>query len=231
MRWGLPWSVESTWGIDEDPNVVNICDLADDRVLIQMDDTAGNRKFRDLICDLVGPLGAYITVLRDIQQAFNLDFAVGEQLDFVGSVLGLKRQNFGDDDYRRFLKIQRDLILGAFRKDANWTGTINNILTICRTFTPTAPSIVLVNFGGYSFELSIPSLSAAEFQVLNDFICKALYAGVLGQVIEVFDAFSLWNSDDVAVTGGGIWCSDDVTIPNCATWAQGTPIGDCPAPA
>lgn len=172
MRWGLPWGLEAEWGLPADPNIAEICALADDRVLIQMDDTVGNRKFRDFICCLVGPLGAYITVLRDIQQAFDLDTAAGEQLDFIGNVIGLKRQGFGDIRYRNFLQIQRDLILGAFRKDANWTGTTNNILTICRTFIgPGGGAIVLVNFGWYNFELSIPSITDPnEFQILNDFL-------------------------------------------------------------
>jgi hypothetical protein len=137
-----------------------------------MDDTVGSRNFRDFICDLVGPLGAYITVLRDVQEAFDLDTAVGVQLDFVGNVIGLKRQGFNDDRFRTFLRIQRDLILGAFRKDANWTGTTNNILSICRTFIgPLGGAIVIVNFGTYSFELAIPNLTDPnEFDILIGFL-------------------------------------------------------------
>lgn len=233
MRWGLPWSFLSKWGIPRDPNVDDICKLADERVLVHMNDEPANRKFRDFICDIIEPLGAFITVCRDVEQAFDLENASGEQLDFLGNVLDLKRQGFNDPDYRRFLQIQRDLILSSARAGSNWTGTTNNVLAICRTFVgPGGGTITIVNFGAYNFELSIPSITdPAEFAILNRFICKALYAGVLGQIIEVFDAFSLWNSDDVVVAGGGIWCSDDVVIPNCATWAQSTPIGDCPAPA
>jgi hypothetical protein len=201
-----------------------------------MDDTPGNRQFRDLICDLVGPLGAYISVLRDIQKTFDLDTAVGEQLDFVGNVIGLKRQGFPDARYRTFLKIQRDLILGAHRNEANWTGTSNNILTICRTFIGVGGDITLVNYGTYSLSLSIPSISDPnEFNILFDFLCKALYAGVLGQVIRPIGDDSLWASDHPAVVipGGGIWCSAHpaVVIPDCATWGTARSFGDCPVPA
>jgi hypothetical protein len=169
--WGLPWGVGFPWGI-EAPDVDETCALADDRVLVQMDDTTGNRKFRDFICNLVGPLGEYITVMRAIVEAFDIENADGEQLDFIGNVIGLKRQGFNDIRYRTFLLIQRDLILAATREDANWTGTHNNILAICRTFIGIGGgSISLVNFGMYSFALTIPSITdPVEFNTLIGFL-------------------------------------------------------------
>lgn len=235
MRWGSEgqYGTGSLWGIDQDDNALLFCDLADKRVLIQVDSTIGNRDFRELICILVAPLGEYVTVLESIRDAFDVTTAQGEQLDFIGSWIGLPRQGFDDTRYKVFLQIQIDLILSAARGDANWTGTHNNILAICRTFLDGlgGGTIVLVNGAPYSFSLSIPAITdPVEFQILINFICKALYAGVLGQIIQVLAPDSLWNSEDVVVTGGGIFCSVSVVVPNCAILGTTTLIGDCPPP-
>jgi hypothetical protein len=231
MRWGGGglWGVGSLWGIDQDPNGALYCQLADDRVLIQMGDATANRQFRDFLCMFVEQLGEDVTVLQDIAAAFDLDTAQGEQLDMIGSLLDLPRQGFDDDRYRTFLQIQVQLILSAMRDEANWTGTHNNILEICRTFIGPFGSISLQNLSPYSFVLSIPSITdPVELGILISFLCKALYAGVLGQIIQTLGPDSLWSSDSVVIPEGAIWCSASVAIPGCATWGTTTPIGLCP---
>lgn len=233
MKWGLqagPWGLEALWGLDSGPGGEEFCALAEERVLIQMDDAPTNRKFRDLVCIFVEALGDFKDVADDVAAAFDLDSAIGEQLDFIGAVVGLPRQGFSDTRYRTFLQIQVDLLLSAARDEANWTGTHNNILKICRTFIGPGPDpIVLKNFSPYSFTLDVPGLVLSELEILLTFICKAIYAGVLGQVTIILASDSLWDSDSVGpIPDGGIWCSDSVVVNPCATWNFTIAIGTQP---
>ena len=232
MRYGTaaPWGLGSLWGVDSGTGPAEFCQLADDRVLVQMDDTGGNRKFRDLICVFAEGFGHFSDVAFDVQDGFDLSTAVGVQLDMIGAVIGLPRQGFPDDRYRVFLQIQTDLVLSAAREDGNWTGTSNNILRICRTFIgPAAGTINLVNLPPYDFRLTIPGITLAELEILANFICVALYAGVLGRVIFTVAAESLWDSDTVGpIPDGGIWGSSSVTVSPSAVWGFSYPIGSQP---
>jgi hypothetical protein len=169
-------------------------------------------------------------VAESVAAAFDVDSAVGEQLDFIGGVVGLPRQGFSDARYRVFLNIQIDLLLSANREGANWTGTGNNILKIVRTFIgPGVDPIVLTNFPPYSFLLSIPGITLSELEILINFLCVALYAGVLGQTVFVLGPDSLWDSDSVGpIVDGGIWCSASVPVVPCAVWGFTVPIGTQP---
>jgi len=221
------WKLNAQWGVGSGPGPEEFCDTAEGRVLVQMDDTVGNRKFRDFICELVGPLGHYKDVADDVRQGFDVDTAVGDQLDKIGSVVGLPRQGFSDTRYRVFLNIQIDLLLSARQDEANWTGTHNNILRICRTFVGSAAgTIVLTNIPPYSFQLTVPGLALSELNILVGFICLALYAGVLGSVVIVLASDSLWDSDAVGpIADGGIWGSASVAVVPSATWNLTVPIG------
>lgn len=232
MKWGLEglWGAASLWGVDSGDGPQEFCALGDERVLVQMDDTVGNRKFRELICIFAQGFGHYSDVAQDVQGGFDLATAQGVQLDAIGEVIGLTRQGFPDDRYRTFLEIQTDLVLSAAREDANWTGTVNNILRICRTFVgPTAPTISLVNIPPYNFLLTIPGITLSEFDILKNFICVAIYAGVLGRIIFVDNPGSRWDSSAVGpIPDGGIWGSSAVAVPGAAIWAYSSTVGDCP---
>jgi len=163
MKWGELWSLCSLWGLGSGTGPKEFCALADERILIQMDDAESNRKFRDLICIFVEGLGHFADVAQDVSLGFDVTTATGQQLDFIGAVVGLPRQGYPDARYRVFLEIQIDLILSAIREDANWTGTHNNILKIARTFVgPLAPPITLSNLPPYSFSLDVPGLVLSE---------------------------------------------------------------------
>jgi hypothetical protein len=136
-----------------------------------MDDTAGNNDFRQYICETVKPWGEYAKVLDDIKNAFDVETAVGEQLDYLGEIVGIPRREFTDDRYRTFVKIQIDLILSSARSDANWTGTINNILSICREFVgDAAPPLTYLSSPPYGYVLSLPPLPPEEQSVLFGFL-------------------------------------------------------------
>ena len=193
--------------------------LADARVLVQMDDNPANRQFRDLIQIFVQGFQDFKLVAEQVSQAFDLAIAVGENLDDIGSVVGLPREGFTDARYRVFLEIQTLLLLAQARADADWTGTGGNIIAIARQFVgPTTAAVVLTNHPPYSYTLGVPGLVVAEAFLLARFLKIATYAGVLGQMFIILASDSLWDSTAVAVTGGGIYCSASVAVAGCATY-------------
>lgn len=223
-KWGSPWGAGFPWG-GVGGGAAFLCALANDRILVQMDDTPGNRNFRDLMCALVEGFGDYIDTAEDVAAGFDLTTAIGAQLDVIGRIVGLPREGYGDARYRTLLGIQIELILSSRRGQAEWTGTVENILRICREFVGPGAPIVYQAAPPYDFVLSVPGLAIADAPLLFRFLRTALYAGVLGQVINVLDPDSLWNSASVAVTGGGIWGSASVAVPGEAIWSTTLPIG------
>lgn len=227
--WGTPWGLTFPWGLGTTPGPAAYCALAQDRVLAQMDDTPGSRNFRDFICDVVHALGVYCDVATDVLEAFDVATASGVQLDMIGSLVGLPRKGFGDIRYRTFLDIQIRLLLSASREDAQWTGTHENVLQIVRTFVGPGPAVTLTNLPPYAFLLTVDGLVLAEVQLLANFVCRAIYAGVFGLMIVVLAPDSLWDSITVGpIADGGIWCSTSVAVAPCATWNTVVPIGSQP---
>ncbi len=193
--------------------------LADVRVLVQMDDQVANRKFRELMIDFAEGAEDFKLVALQVASAFDLPIAVGAQLDAIGAVVGLAREGFTDARYRTFLEIQILLLLSAARNDANWTGTIQNIVTVCRTFIgETALPVRLTNSPPYSYQVDVPGLVLSEANLLARFLKTANYAGVDGQLVVILAADSLYDSSAVAVTGAGIYCSASVVVAGCATY-------------
>lgn len=207
-------------GLDfHDLSSFTIEQLADVRVLVQMDDDTANRKFRDLMIDFADGAGRYRDVCFAIRSSLDFDSASGEQLDKVGAVVGLSREGFTDDRYRVFLDIQILLLISSSRDDANWTGTVQNIVTICRKFIGTTGLPVrLTNNPPYSYEVDVPGLVLSEASLLARFLTTATYAGVLGQLVILVADNGLWDSDSVAVTSSGVWASDSVGVPGAAVW-------------
>ena len=225
-RWGAPWGLAAPWGIEPRPGPAELCTFSDGRVLVQMGDAPDNRNLRDLICDLVFDNGTFQDVSGDVRDAFDVDHAQGVQLDAIGSTVGLQRQGFDDNDYRRFLDIQIDLLLSAARDEAEWTGTHQNILKITRTFIGTGvpDPIVLISLPPYGFLLSVPGITVADMEMLANFIRTAIYAGVLGQAIAVLASDSLWGSASIAITDGGIWGSASVVVAPSSIWGHAVVI-------
>lgn len=221
-KWGHPWGLCNPWGVLSGPCVDLLCELSEQRILVQMDDQTGNRKFRDLMCIFVDPFGEYADVANDVGLGFNLETAVGQQLDFIGAVIDLQRSGFDDDFYRTILRIQAEILRG--QTDGDWTGSVNAILTMVRTFIGPAviTPIEYVLVPPYSFQLIIPAvLTPTEIKVLFRLICRAIYAAVLGFLEFVFPGDNLWDSDPGGVVAqGGIWCSaHGPTVGTCAVWS------------
>jgi hypothetical protein len=194
------------------PGLETFCQLADERVLVQIDDE-NDRVFRELVCVLAEQPGRFYDVTLALRAAFDLDSAVGAQLDLIGAWIGLAREGFTDTRYRVFLSIQAQLLLSAQRVDSAWTGTGENILTIARTFLgPGVDPILLVNEPPYSYELTVPGLVLSEAFLLARFLTIANYAAVLGLMLISLGIGGVMGSSSVAVTGAGIMGSASVAV-------------------
>lgn len=221
--WGTPWGLGFPWGVPH-PGAEYGCTLAQSGILAQSQ--GGN--FADWICAFAEEIGSNFDVISEIRDAYSIEYAVGAQLDTLGSILGLPRSGFGDDRYRTFLLIQRDLLLAAASEDGNWTGTGENIISICRRFIGpgSGDPIVALTAPPYAFLLTVPDVSTLlEMQILVSFLRKAIYLAVLGYIAFVPAANSLWASASVAVPSSGIWASASVAVPGAAVWSYVILIG------
>jgi hypothetical protein len=202
------------------PNLQTFKELADCRALVQMDDSTGTRNFRDLLRVIACQPGRFYDACNGLKAALELETAVGAQLDLVGAIVGLAREGFDDDDYRRYLTIQVELLLANERGEAMWTGTVENILRIARTFIgPGGPAITLTNLPPYSYHLDLPAgvLTIDEAKLLARFLTIATYAAVLG-FFEVSLSADTWGSDAVAVGTVGTWGSASVVVAGASIW-------------
>lgn len=191
-------------------------DEIDDRFLVQMEDMddadLSVGQFRRWNRELALFWLEAVEVVRRIRESFDVDTAHGDQQDKIGGLIGLPRRGFDDERYRTFQKIQILLLLAAARADGEWTGTVPNILRICRTFVGEGAGQVLYHATPpYAFTLSIPGVeSLDELDLLIYFLCRACYAGVLGVVYFALGAVSNWDSDTAgpAILNTGNWGSD-----------------------
>lgn len=212
-------------------------DAIDDRCLVQMEDLprvitaeAGNfRKLLFLFCEL---LLRQAQNTRPIALAFDVNTAVGQQQDMIGSVIDLPRRGFTDEQYRKFQRMQILLLLSNRREDGHWTGNVDNLVKICRVFlggTPGDGAIKLRNTPPYSYVLEVENLTLEDLPDLAYFLCRAQYAGVLGNVYFNLDTNSLWDSltagDPIADTGVYGSVTAGSTIANVVTYGTHVVIG------
>ncbi len=110
-----------------------------------------------------------IGILEQIRVAYNLDSAVGVQLDVIGAQLGLERQGMNDARYRRALRVQQ-LIMAS---------TVNTTASVLAVFEAwiTTPAEYYRNVPPAHIEISGP-ISAADAYLLRRFLRAAAPAGV-----------------------------------------------------
>jgi len=213
-------SVDTATLLTLDPNVKTFCQLTDERTLVQMGDAPGNRNFRDLMCTLAIQPAIFFDVCTGLKAGLELETAVGVQLDLIGAIVGLPREGFTDVRYRVFLEIQTELLLSFARDDAEWIGTIPNILRIARKFITAGVggTITYTPVHPYGFKLDLPVvLTLAEIKLLIRFLRTAVYAAVLGWFEFPVDA-DVWGSASVVIPGAGKWGSASVAIPGASKW-------------
>jgi hypothetical protein len=174
-------------------------DIAIQRLLSWVPDLPTGDNMRLFIESLIDEIGELVVIVEQIYAAFDLDTAVGDQLDKLGAILRLPRSGFNDADYRRNIKVRIEIIkskfqylndIGGIQTAANSVGdpgSINKIITIVREFIgAVVGDIEYVLVPPYSFKLTIPgSLSVIEITQIFNFIRESIYAGVLGYIIFV----------------------------------------------
>lgn len=203
----FPSGTQAFWGAKAGEDFA--CDLVEDRVLVQHPDATGERQFRDWLCQFAKLLGHYNDVLTFVKNAFRLETAEGDQLDKIGSLVGLPRSGFTDTRYRVLLSIQIELLLSSKPNQPNWTGTVNNLLRICRKFIgDSVPEpVVLLQAPPYAYSLTVPGIATiAELNILVRFLCQATFAGVLGQIIFNLDGKVYCYLVEADTPDAGIYC-------------------------
>lgn len=212
MKWGLEGFWGGYWGLDAGQGDEATCQQGQDGILSLFIEDGD---FYSLICALSEMHGDYWDVAQDVLTGFDLDSAIGAQLDVIGAILKQPRQAFDDDRYRTLLKIKGKLVLRS-------TGTGENVIAIAREFIGDAvmDPIVLNNSPPYTFKLSIPTISNDDLDILIPFIRQALIAGVSGVVIVILTGGAVWGDDTVAVTGEGVWGDDSVVVAGQTNWSK-----------
>lgn len=118
--------------------------------------------------------------------------AVGEQLDVLGRILGLTRQNMADDDYRAALKAQVKVLHSS--------GTAEELIGVFHCVEPDA-TITITDYPPACFTLTLSDpITVPESAVYLKFIRRARAAGVRGILCwqHVEDSNSLILSDAAA---------------------------------
>lgn len=211
----MKWSTFNTWGgfwgLDAGTGDEAAVIVGHDGILSQF---VENGLFYDLIGTFAEAHGDLWDVLVDAIAAFDIDTAIGEQLDIIGRILKQPRNAYGDTFYRKILKIRGKLVLQS-------TGTGENILEICRLFIEAEPDpVVLTNSPPYTFKLSVPGTTESDLVTLIPLLREALIGGVSGVVIVILTGGAVWDSANVAVTGGGIWGSANVVVAGQTNWSK-----------
>lgn len=183
MSWGEEYGIEYGDAVSGQDFA---CTLAAARVFGWHPRTGDFRKF---MCGLVEVYGEILEVLDELSQSFDVETAVGAQLDIVGRKVGLARAGFSDARYRVLIQIQIELIIGADSASDRWSGTGESILTITRRFVgPDVGAIGLQYTKPKDFILSVPGNPvASEIDTLVFFLTKAVWSEVLGHVLFALD--------------------------------------------
>ena len=136
-------------------------------------------------------------VLWYIKNGFDVNTAVGEQLDFIGKRVGEGRQDRADDEYRSAVRV-RILINMS-------TGTMANLLEICVGINPTG---VYIARDLYPAALSIEADTFGDTSLASAYrmLVKAKTAGV--RLHLVAGPSAALGSSDGAPAGGILGSSD-----------------------
>ena len=148
--------------------------------------------------DTIGPI---IDQIQDLEDAFfevlqerSLETAIGEQLDLLGTVIGLARAGRTDDQYRTALKVQIQVNLSQ--------GEPNRILDVVESITDA--DLLYFEFFPASFAIQIDG-TIDDPLVLFDTVRRMKPAGVDFYLTQTFDPpFALSNVLAVGSSGSAI---------------------------
>ncbi len=218
--WGSKWGLGFPWGSGPSgPLELADCQTAQDRLLMQHRGLSTENLLK-LACIVGRVWGNVRDEAVDVRNAFDLDTAVGDQLDKIGRLVNLPRNSLDDTDYRRFINIQIQLILQS-------TGSGPNIIAIIRTYLgPTGNPVVFINSPPYHFTISALDMTEADWDILIPFLRKALVAGVLGVAIGGGAGSIVWGSQTAGapISPTGVWGSQSAGAPIAGTGEWGFQI-------
>jgi hypothetical protein len=135
-----------------------------------------------IVAALVGQFQELENAAYQLKQAFDLDTAIGLQLDILGEVLGEDRKGRDDDDYRAALRV---VILVSKSH-----GTIPQLLSIAQGMSPSA-SVNITEPGTMTLQINLSTLGSATLRTVFDMLKRAkaggvrllvTYGGVIGAV-------------------------------------------------
>jgi hypothetical protein len=164
---------------------------AESRLLVQFDDAV---KLHALVRALVKPLQALELAALQVRDAFDVDTAVGLQLDVVGWLVGEDRQGKGDVAYRAYVKAR---ILANASK-----GRPRDIYRIVRALIGPGPTVELAREPGLAahYNLSVTSAALAfpwdvDGEVSADIVARAVRDALMlatsgGVSFEIYFQFS-----------------------------------------
>jgi hypothetical protein len=138
-----------------------------------------SQQFQDKT-NIAALLSAVITSGQELEDTYwdlfterDVDNAVGQQLDDLGTIVGEARQGRADDDYRRFVR--------ARISTNKSNGTIENVLTVTRlVVNSNFATYVLQNSGTASVVLRIEDTTTTDelAAILISFLRDVVAAGV-----------------------------------------------------
>lgn len=121
-------------------------------------------------------LGASVTQVQELENAlwaiytaFSVDTAVGEQLDFLGRLVGEERQGRVDSDYRAAVRVRILVNLGS--------GTIPQLLEICYGLVPTA-TVSVLEVANMTLQVHFSELTGTTLRTVYQILRKAKAGGV-----------------------------------------------------
>lgn len=121
-------------------------------------------------------LGATVGQVQELENnlwlmyaAFTVDTAVGEQLDFLGNIVGELRQGRVDSDYRAAVRVRVLVNLSS--------GTIPELLEICYGLVPTA-DVTLQEVANMTIAVHFSVLTGTTLRTVYQILRQAKAAGV-----------------------------------------------------
>lgn len=148
----------------------------------------------------------------DVAAAFDLDTAVGLQLDVIGEILQLPRYGYADSRYRTLLKIQAQLVLSS-------TTTTPVILEIVELFTGHPPTSYAEHYP-MAYEVGAQLDDPTDAALLLEILGKAT-AAAYGYSVIVTDADAMfWDFEGDALADAGIWDFEGNAVTGAGTWGH-----------
>lgn len=143
-------------------------------------------------------------VFTDVEGAFDIDTAVGDQLDKIGEFLGFPRYGYGDSDYRKILKVIAAILFPN-------RGNAKTLLDICHALLdPDLEQLIYQENYPASYIITLIGNNLPLIEALKILLPYGKPAGVGMHVVEaVVDAFKYDDADNPVLPAENGYSSED----------------------